>query len=117
MVERLATHIGGFADLHHLTLTAVIVSQATADQIDHTDTSRDPCVLPPVDGQVSRCHLSTLLVLSSEYWIAVQAGSVYGEVSETRFDESHLTEIRWWRHPHATMACPPPPQMGCHDKG
>ena len=92
VVERLLTHIGGFAHLHHMTLAPVIVSHDTADQLDHTDTSRDSSTLPLADGQVSRWHLSCFLLLSSEYRIVVQAGSAYGEVSETRFDELHLTQ-------------------------
>ena len=75
-----------------MTLAPVIVSQDTADQLVHTDTSRDLSVLPLADGQVSCCYLATFLVLSSEYRIAVQVGSAYGETTETRFDELHLTQ-------------------------
>ena len=101
-----------------MTPAPVIVSQDTADQLDHIDTCRDPSVLPPVDGQVSHCHLSTFLVLSSEYRIAVQAGSAYGEASDTRFDELHLTQgallVVTSTSRHHGM---PPTPMGCHGKG
>ena len=113
-MERLPTHIGGFADLHHMNPAPMIVWQDTVDHLDHTDTSKDPSVLPPADGQVSRCHLSTFLVLSSEYRIAVQAGSAYGEVSETHFDDLHLTQgdllvaASTCRH----HGIPPPPNHG-----
>ena len=78
---------------------------------------RDRFVLPLVDGQVSRCHLSSLVVLSCEYRIAVQGGSAYGEVGDTRLDEWHLTRGDLLVVPstcrHHGM---PPPQMGCHAK-
>ena len=103
-----------------MTPAPAIVSQDTADQLDDTDTYRDPSVLPPSDGQVSQCHLSTFLVWSPEYGIAVQAGFAGGEVSDTRFDELPLTQgdllvvTSTYRH-HAMP--PPPPPMGCHAKG
>ena len=119
VVDRPPTQIGGFADLYHMTPAPVVVSQDTAGQLDHTDTSSDPSVLPPIDGQVFRCHLSTFLVLSSEYRIAVQAGSAYREVSETRFDELHLTQgdllVAASTCPHHGM--PPPPPNGLPHKG
>ena len=46
-------HIGEFANLVHMTPTPVLVSQDTADQLDHIDTSRDLSMLPLADGQVS----------------------------------------------------------------
>ena len=81
----------GFRDLHHMTPTLLIVSQDAVDQLEHTDTSRDLPVPPPANGKVSSCHLCTFLVLSSEYRIALQAGSAYIAVTATRIDESHLT--------------------------
>ena len=114
VVERLLAKIGGLVDLHHMTPAPVIVSQQTIDQFDHTDTCRDPSVVPPADGQVSRCHLSTPFVLSSEYRIAVQASFAYSEASDTRFDELHLTQgdllvvMSTSRH----QGTPPPPK-GC----
>ena len=117
VVERLHAQIGGFINLHDMNPALMVVSQYTADQLDHTDFCRDPSVLPLVDGQVSGCHLSTFLVLSSEYQIVVQLGSAYIEVSDTRFNELHLTQgymlvvTSTCRH-HGT----PPPQIGCHAK-
>ena len=61
----------------------LMVSQNAVDQFDHTDTCRGHCVLPLVDGQVSRSHLSTFLVLSSEYRMEVQASSVFSKVRDT----------------------------------
>ena len=83
----------------------------TADQFDHNDTSLDPSVLPLVAWQVSHCHLSTFLVLSSEYRIAVQAGSANVWVSETRFDELHVpqADILMAASAYRHHDMPPPP--------
>ena len=78
--------MGGFTNLHLMTPALVVVSKGYAHQFDHTDTCRDPFVLPPSDGQVSRCHHSTFLVLSPEYRIKLRSGSAYANVRDTRFD-------------------------------
>ena len=123
VVEMLPTHIGGFANLHHMTPTPVIVSHDTAHQLDHTAASWDPSVLPRANGQVSRCHLSIFLVLSSEYRIVVQAGFAYGEVCDTLSDDLRLTQgdlllvASTCPHPMASAPPPPAPLMGCHTRG
>ena len=111
MLERLPAQIGRFTDLHKITPAPVILSLDTTDQPNYTHTCRESRMLSPIDGQVSRCHLSPFFVMSPENRIVVQAGSTYGEVKDTRFDELHFTQgdlvvvTSTYRH----HGMPPPP--------
>ena len=87
VVKRLPMHTRVFSDLHHIKPAPVILSHDSTIHFHHSDTSKDPCALPLVDGQVSRCNVHIFLVLSSKYPIALQARCAYGEVSNTHFDE------------------------------
>ena len=78
-------------NLHPMTPGSVIVASAGSwSQLPHTDVATHPGVLPPKDGDISRCHLSSFLCLSEEYQVQVKAGTALGEAGEVRWDTIQL---------------------------
>ena len=78
-------------NLHPMTPGSVIVASAGSwSQLPHTDVATHPGVLPPKDGDISGCHLSSFLCLSEEYQVQVKAGTALGEAGEVRWDTIQL---------------------------
>ena len=73
---------------------------------------------PACDRNPSRCHISTFVALSPQYFINVQAGTPLGEAKEEMWDEVLLQQgevlvlVSTARH-HGLPPPPPPPGKRC----
>ena len=87
----LTESVPGVGDLHPMTPGSVIVaSVGSGPQLPHTDVDTHPEVLPSNSRDILGCHLSSLLCLSEDYQLAVQAGTALGEAGEARWDTVEL---------------------------